>query len=165
MAQLIKIFCVFCCFSFLLTGCGSEQGHADLNKLVADLKKQEVKVESLLSEFQLKKAKSYEGQPVRNPFPEPSSTKEISVDSESPLEQYPLDTLNLLGIIQQGIKYTAVILAPDAKMYQVNVGDKMGASHGVVKQITATQVVVSEPVNSELGQVITRTKVLQLKEQ
>lgn len=165
MARLIKYFMVSL-LAICLAGCGSEQGHADLQQLINDLKKQAVKTENLIDRFQFKEKSSAFEEIARNPFPEQQTkVQERVVNTQSPLEQYPLDTLKLLGVIRRGAAYTAVLLAPDSKIYQANVGDSISTSQGRITQITDTQIVVEEPVNIELGRLVSNTKILQLKGQ
>ena len=52
-----------------------------------------------------------------------------------PLESYPLESLTYVGVMTRG-KVSYAIIAADASLYQVRVGNYMGQNFGVITKIS-----------------------------
>lgn len=75
---------------------------------------------------------------------------------KDPLEEYPLDSLKMVGTLSRGNQAWAVIQAPDASVYRVKVGEHMGENFGMVTKITEEKVDLVELIQNPLGDWIER---------
>ena len=80
-----------------------------------------------------------------------------------PLESYPLESVQMVGILMQGRNTHALIKANNA-LHQVKVGNYMGQNFGVVTQITENQVTLRELVEDVYGDWVERITPLTLQE-
>ena len=80
-----------------------------------------------------------------------------------PLESYPLESMQMVGILMQGRNTHALIKANNA-LHQVKVGNYMGQNFGVVTQITENQVTLRELVEDVYGDWVERITPLTLQE-
>ncbi len=80
-----------------------------------------------------------------------------------PLESYPLETMQMVGVLMQGRNTHALIKANNA-LHQVKVGNYMGQDFGVVTQITENQVTLRELVEDVHGDWVERITPLTLQE-
>ena len=80
-----------------------------------------------------------------------------------PLESYPLESVQMVGILMQGRNTHALIKANNA-LHQVKVGNYMGQNFGVVTQITENQVTLRELVEDLYGDWVERITPLTLQE-
>ena len=80
-----------------------------------------------------------------------------------PLESYPLESMQMVGILMQGRNTHALIKANNA-LHQVKVGNYMGQNFGVVTQITETEVTLRELVEDVYGDWVERITPLTLQE-
>lgn len=68
-----------------------------------------------------------------------------------PLERYPLDTLKMVGTLNVKGKTWALIMAPDAIVHRVGVGNYMGKNFGKVVKVNEDRVALREIVPDGLG--------------
>lgn len=81
------------------------------------------------------------------------------------LEQYPLDTMAMVGSMTEprsGRQYA--LLKVDSLLYQVKLGDHLGQNFGKITRISETEVALREIVQDATGEWIERTSTLQLQE-
>ncbi|WP_305042485.1 pilus assembly protein PilP [Geoalkalibacter sp.] len=65
-------------------------------------------------------------------------------EPKTPLEQFDLDQMRLVGSIVGMAQPRAMLMAPDGKSYIVRVGTKLGKNNGVVVAIEKDRIVVEE---------------------
>ena len=82
---------------------------------------------------------------------------------KEPLEEFPLDTMALVGSMVQAGKPVALV-SVGKLLYQVRVGEHLGQSYGRVTKITETEVSLREIVQDAAGEWIERVASLQLQE-
>lgn len=82
---------------------------------------------------------------------------------KQPLEAYPLDTMLMVGSLDQQGQRVALVKV-DALLYQVRPGSYLGQNYGRVKRITETEIVLREIVQDSAGDWIERPAALQLQE-
>lgn len=70
---------------------------------------------------------------------------------KEPLEEFPLDSLRMVGTITMQKRAFALIKAPDAVVHRVSVGDHMGQNFGKITGISETEVVVMEIIQDGFG--------------
>lgn len=80
------------------------------------------------------------------------------------LENYDLEKLRMVGVLQQGKTIQALISAPDKNLYRVKVGNYMGQNFGMVVSINETEVKLKEIVEDSGGDWVERETVLSLDE-
>lgn len=68
-----------------------------------------------------------------------------------PLEEFPLDALNLLGVLGYGEKHWALVRSADGIVHRVAVGQHLGRNSGRVTAISERKVDLKEIVPDGLG--------------
>ena len=158
----------------LLASCGGEQ-HSDLkqelNSLTKDLRG---KIDALPV------VKPYEPVPYQAfDMPDPFGPAKIELVAKSstgsgglkpdltrpkePLEGYPLESLKMVGVLQQGKQSFALIRA-DASLYRVKPGNYLGQNFGLITKVTDDQVQLRELVQDASGDWTERQSTLQLQD-
>ena len=79
-----------------------------------------------------------------------------------PLEAFPLESLNMVGSMQQGKTTFALVRTPEREVFQVRVGNYMGQDYGVVTAITDGEIRLKELVQDSAGDWTERSSTLQL---
>jgi len=82
---------------------------------------------------------------------------------KEPLEAFPLESVKVVGVLQQSKQIFALVRA-DASIYRVKVGNYMGQNFGLVTGITESQVQLRELVQDASGDWAERVSTLQLQE-
>ena len=82
---------------------------------------------------------------------------------KEPLEEFPLDTMALVGSMTRSGKPVALVTVGKL-LYQVRQGEHLGQNYGLVTQITETELTLREIVQDAAGEWIERTATLQLQE-
>ena len=80
------------------------------------------------------------------------------------LEQYSLDTMKMVGTIQQGGQMYGLVQTKDGLVHRVVVGNYVGQNDGKVTAITTSKIDVREIVPDGLGGYIERPAALALNE-
>lgn len=162
----IKVTCALLLCCLILMSCSKGENSSDLQRYIANLKKKPTNETNLLDHFHLRKPPENLSitDDTRNPFPQQNDLNNSALlNNKPPLERYPLDVLHLMGTIHEGSKIRAVILAPDHKIYEVMVGDRVGNQQGKITNITENKMTVVEPANPAVGILMPRTINLVLK--
>jgi type IV pilus assembly protein PilP len=76
--------------------------------------------------------------------PDPNRTPEY-------LENYPLDTLRMVGTMSQEAALWALIKTPDATIQRVAVGNYIGQNYGKIVQVSETRIDLSEIIPDGFG--------------
>ncbi|TMG73190.1 MAG: pilus assembly protein PilP, partial [Betaproteobacteria bacterium] len=82
---------------------------------------------------------------------------------KEPLEAYPLESLKMVGVLQQKRANFALVKA-DTGLYRVKVGQYLGQNFGLVTAITDSQVQLRELIQDAVGDWTERQSTLQLLE-
>jgi type IV pilus assembly protein PilP len=80
------------------------------------------------------------------------------------LEEFPLESLKMVGYLAQNRVGFAVIRAPDNKLYRVKAGNYVGLNFGLIKEVAGTEVTIKEMVQDSSGDWTERISTLQLIE-
>lgn len=84
---------------------------------------------------------------------------------KQPLEAYPLENLNYVGLLSKSKTKFALIKTPDNTLHQVEVGNYLGTNFGMVTAISDTEVSLKEIIQDELsGDWVERISSLSLQE-
>lgn len=82
---------------------------------------------------------------------------------KQPLENYPLDTMSMVGSIHSQGQLVAIVKV-DNLLYQVRPGSYLGQNYGRVNNVTETEVTLREIVQDSAGEWTERPAALQLQE-
>ena len=80
------------------------------------------------------------------------------------LEEFPLESLKMVGYLFQNKVGYAVIRAPDDKLHRVKAGNYVGLNFGLIKEVTGTEATIKEMVQDSSGDWTERVSTLQLIE-
>jgi type IV pilus assembly protein PilP len=80
------------------------------------------------------------------------------------LEEFPLESLKMVGYLYRNKVGYAVIRATDGKLHRVKAGNHIGLNFGLIKEVTDTSVIVKELVQDSSGDWTERDSSLQLME-
>jgi type IV pilus assembly protein PilP len=159
------------CLALLsLSACSNNMD--ELKQKVAEIKARPGERIEPLPEIKPYEAFKYDASGERSPFIPSSSAKSNLATSARPdvkrprefLEQFPLDTLQMVGTLQLQSRTYALLQGKDGLVHRVQVGSYLGQADGRVTSITNTKVSVLELVPDGLGGYIERPGALSLKE-
>ena len=71
--------------------------------------------------------------------------------NREPLEEFPLDSLRMVGVIDFNKVLYALVRAPDNIIHRVAVGNYMGQNFGKIVKITETEIALDEIVPDGFG--------------
>ncbi|KPK40566.1 MAG: hypothetical protein AMJ69_01880 [Gammaproteobacteria bacterium SG8_47] len=161
----------------LLAGCSSTN-YGDLEEFVADTKASTRGKVDPLPEVQPYETFAYAAQELRDPFSSfmeaPEEEQPQVVDTgirpdvnrrREALEEFPLDSLKLVGQLEKGGTRWALVAAPDNTIHRITPGNYLGQNYGEVKSVTETSVELTEIVPNGLGGWIERQASLTLPEE
>jgi len=165
---LISVLCVG------LLACG-EENISDLDEYVQKVKLRKKGKVPELPPITSYETFSYVSTDLRNPFqPQLASRKTKGRRAGGPtpnlnrkreaLEQYPLDTLHMVGSLKQGKDTWALIKTQDGTIFRVKRGSYIGQDNGRITKITDAQVELKEIVPDGLGGWIKRKSTLGVNE-
>ncbi len=158
----------------LLASCGGEQYgdlKEELNRLTKDLPR---KVDPL-PVVKPYEAVPYEAAALPDPFgpakielvaKTSAGTSKFKPDEKrpkEPLEAFPLESLKMVGVLQQG-KQTFGLVKADATLYRVRAGNFLGQNFGLITHVTESEIKLRELVQDASGDWNERASALQLQE-
>ncbi|MDQ7074417.1 MAG: pilus assembly protein PilP [Gammaproteobacteria bacterium] len=152
----------------ILTGCIDST--ADLENFVAETQKRQRSFVDPLPEFVPYQSFTYHAEVLRDPFvSQQQSQSKKSVDNgitpdaqrrKEPLEQFPLDTLKMVGILEQNQTNWGLIQAPDGTIHKVLAGNHLGENDGKIISVSEQKISIKEIVNDGLGNYVSRNAAL-----
>jgi type IV pilus assembly protein PilP len=173
---MMRLYSIFAIAALILSGCGGEQ-FSDLKQFVKD------SGEGLRGRVEaIPEVKQFEPF-AYNAFdlPDPFRPRKTLADSRSgsgsgprpdlnrrkeALEAFPLESLQMVGTLEQKQIRFALIKTPDNNLYRVKFGNYLGQNFGVVTSISESTVTLKEVIqDSSSGSWTERTSSLQLLEQ
>lgn len=149
-----------------LAGCG---GHSDLQAWVAQVKSRHGGKISPVPKPEPYVAYIYQANGIRSPFL-PSSKPGSGVRPNTHrkkefLEQFPLDSLKLVGEIVMGGTTYALIQDPQGLVHRVTKGNYMGQNNGRITAILPNEIRLTEIVPSGNGGFLKRPASLSMAQQ
>jgi type IV pilus assembly protein PilP len=167
------------CAATLLAGCSRDM--SDLEEYAMEVRSRTSKnIEPIPQpktfEPFLYQAKDAQGADRRDPFLPLLASREQAIAAsgatgavrpdverpKEPLEEFPLDSLRMVGTITMQQKAFALIRAPDAVVHRVSVGDHMGQNYGKITGISETEIVLVEIIPDGFGGFIQRPATVAL---
>ena len=156
--------------TLMLGACSDDM--SQLRQQVAEIKSRPGERIEPLPEVKPYDAFKYDPGSVRSPFVPSVSVKAGLTNSVRPdvkrprefLEQFPLDTLQMVGTLQlQGRQY-GLVQGKDGLVHRIQVGNYIGQNDGRVTSITSSKISVIELVADGVGGYIERPAALSLKD-
>ena len=141
-----------------------------VEKYIQSIQEKPGKALDALPIFPTYQTRSYQGENKRSPFQPALAKSPLKGDvpdlnrPRGELEAFSLDSLRMVGAIQQGSRLWAIIKAPNDLVYRITVGDYMGKDYGKVIKITDSDIVLSESVSDGMGTWVKREAILTLSE-
>ncbi len=80
------------------------------------------------------------------------------------LESYPLESLEMVGTLEQNAAFFAVIKSPEGTLYRVAVGNYLGQDFGQIRQISESEIKLREIVQDGANEWTERISTLMLKD-
>ena len=157
---------ILICFSLAaITACS--QDTSDLQAFIAQTKSAHVGSVKPLPQFKPYESFSYSAAELHDPFvatvdlEEDSDTKTslLNPDLTRPkeaLEVFPLDTLSMVGILEQNNNLWGLIKDPQNIVHRVQVGKYIGQNEGKITKITESDVSLIEIISDGIGGYIER---------
>ena len=156
----------------LLAGCVNDNV-SDLQSYVDKTKAKKAGNIEPLPEIKTHETYAYDETTLRDPF-QPSvarkvvrSTSNLRPDmkrNREVLEQFPLDTLTMVGSLEQGGAKWALIRAKDGTLYRTKKGRYIGQDYGKIIRVTETEIILQETVPDGLGGWVRRQATLSVQE-
>jgi len=157
----------WCCIATLtasMAACSSDPT-ADLEVYVEQVKSKQTSRIEPLPEFKPYESFAYQANDLRDPFTEPTfshpqaaatqaSNNGIKPDFDrptEPLEEFPLDSLRMVGTLEQNNENWALINDTDGTIHRVQPGNYAGQNHGKITRVTEFEVELTEIVPDGIG--------------
>jgi type IV pilus assembly protein PilP len=136
--------------SFFLSACSQQKDDADLKQYVQMLEARPAPPITPLPNMQEPKITPMPKGHIRDPFAPQVSAKMLASRPDAgrkpeALEQYPLDSLKMVGTIKVKKKYWALIQTPKG-LKRATVGNHMGKKAGKITHITPQKITLSEMI-------------------
>lgn len=161
-----------------LAACSSDR--SDLEAFVAEAKATKSSRISPLPEIKQHETFNYEAAKLRSPFepfvvqrPRPigqrgggtgTGPKPIPGRPREALESFPLDTLRMVGTLEQDPGSWALIRASDGTIHRVKPGNYLGQNHGKIITISENKIELMEIAPDGLGDWMERPASMALSE-
>lgn len=147
-----------------IVGCSS-QPNSDLIEYTTKVKNQQVSRIEPLPEFRPYESFTYAASDLRDPFTVPTfsnqqalalptSSNGIAPDFDrprEPLEEFPLDSLRMVGTLEQNDANWALINDTDGTIHRVQAGNYAGQNFGKITRVTEFEVELTEIVPDGIG--------------
>ena len=151
-----------------LAACGGSQG--DLEKWVAEIRAKPAPPLDPLPVMQQFETYEYDAQNLRDPFSEVFNGGEAGGPRpdagcrKQTLEQFPLDSLDMVGTLGTGRSLVALLMAPDKVTYRVQPGAYLGQSDGRVTAVNEDRIELVELVPDGAGGWLERPATILLED-
>lgn len=161
--------------ALLLGACGRSvtSGPAEpsnLQKWVAEVKKRPAPALPPLPVMQQFETFEYAAQSLRDPFSNAFSAESGAAGPrpdpnrrKQPLEEFPLDSLDMVGTLGAGPSLVALVRAPDKVTYRVRPGMYLGQSDGRVTSVSGDRIELVELVPDGAGGWLERPAAISLE--
>lgn len=155
-----------------LSACG-EPNVSDLQQFVNDTKARQKGTIPALPKASSYETYSYDETKLRDPFtrtaPPRVATQYTGISpnfkrKREILEQFPLDTLTMVGSLEQSGKRWALIKAGDGTLYRMKRGNYIGQDNGRILSVSENRLELQEIVSDGLGGWIKRKSSLSVSE-
>lgn len=158
-----KIFSVLILAGVVLYGCSNSEKRAEEEGYVKRIKSRKIKEVEPLPEIKPYEPFTYMASNLRSPFAPPvlqDQPKKFLNDGgvhpdvnrrKEVLESYPLDSLRMVGTIEQNNKRWALVKDPNGTVYRLTKGNYVGQNHGRIDGISNDKISLTEIVPDANG--------------
>lgn len=91
--------------------------------------------------------------------------EEKPVKGETPLENYDVSAIKILGIVWNEKGHYAEIVLPDGKAYTLREGMTVGLHKGKIQNINKNSIVIKESIKDYKGEIKSKETILKLREE
>ena len=158
-----------------LGGCASNSDTSDLTAYIAEVKSRPEGNIEPLPPVRTFDPFIYSATAMRSPFEEPvvvatvEGTRNPDVKPDPLrvkdfLESFSLDSLAMVGTLEQNGALWALVKDPTGGIHRVTVGNYIGKNHGKITAATPTQISLVEIVGDGLGGWVQRPRTIKLSE-
>jgi type IV pilus assembly protein PilP len=172
-------------FAIILLPACVDQGMEDLKKEVEQIKAEKKVALLPMPAFPTETIVPYEGGTKRSPFEDFDKEKKDAVDhnannnanalppgcirpdtyrNKEPLEGFPLDSLIMVGTLEEGNNMWALISDPQKIVHMVKVNNYVGQNYGKITSILENKIDVVELYSDEIGCYFERSAAITMKE-
>lgn len=150
-----------------LSACGGEM--SDLDRFIAETKTKHHGQVDPLPEFTPYESFVYTADKGRDPFRAQTDNSQIAVAESTysgprpesarrkePLENFPIDSLKMVGLLQQSTQTWGLVKDPDGTIHRVQPGNFAGQNHGKITNVRETKIDIVELVADGLSGWVTR---------
>jgi len=151
---------------------------SDLANYVEDVKNQQRSEIEPLPEFKPYESFTYAATDLRAPFTVPTFSHQQAVTLKptgnglkpdfdrptEPLEDFPLDSLRMVGTLEQSENNWALINDTDGTIHRVQPGNYAGQNHGKITRVTEFEIELTEIVPDGIGGWIERQASIAISE-
>jgi type IV pilus assembly protein PilP len=171
--QTIRLF-VIAGLASTLAACGGSN-YSDIDQYMSDVKAMPAGQIKPIPPFKAYKAFTYGATGLRSPFDKPLEISEITrlqaISAVKPdetrakefLEQFSLDSLEMVGSLQQANTLWALLLDREGGVHRITNGNYVGRNHGKIIETTETYVAVIEIVPNGVDGWVERPRTIKLK--
>lgn len=148
-----------------LAGCG-QRGMDDLRQFVSEAHKDRRPQIESLPRIRPYEIFTYSAENLVDPFAPANLQQDKPVAAASggpdpnrrkePLEQFPLDSLRMVGTLFQNGTWWVVVQAPDGTVHRLTLGNYLGQNYGRITQINEERVELTELVPGTAGEWVER---------
>jgi type IV pilus assembly protein PilP len=153
--------------TLLLSACGPDM--ADLRQYVDEVKSRKTSQIEPIPQMKQYEAFAYQEGGRRDPFMPTIPERDRSAGNgllpdtnrnKEPLEEFPIDSLRMVGVVNYEGKQYAMVKAPDNVIHRVTIGDHLGQNYGKITKISETEIALVEIVADGFGGFIERPATL-----
>ncbi|MCZ6854048.1 MAG: pilus assembly protein PilP [Gammaproteobacteria bacterium] len=165
---------LFIFLTALLSGCGGATDFSDLEEFMAEVESRPKSRIQPLPPFEQVAPFSYQASNQRSPFEPPVVVKKVERERggvavvpdfdrvKQYLEQYTIANLAMVGTLEQGPAFFALVRDADGGVHRVQTGDYMGTDHGEVLIIEEGSIELIEIVPDGTGGWVERARTVAL---
>ena len=161
----LKLYLTAVCMTVALSACGG--GMTDLEQYIAEVKQRPSSRIEPLPQIKPYETFDYNVQQERSPFVRSTVNDESVATSGGPapiknrnkeyLEQFPLDTLSMVGTLERDGRVYGLVQTNDGLVHRVLPGNYVGQNDGRVVAVTEGSIEVEELVSNGIGSFFKRT--------
>ncbi|MBX2823336.1 MAG: pilus assembly protein PilP [Gammaproteobacteria bacterium] len=159
----------------LLTACAGDM--SDLDRFIAETKTKHHGQVDPLPEFPPYETFTYTADKTRDPFRPQTDESQVAAVTETssgprpevsrrkePLESYPIDSLKMVGLLQQSAQTWGLVKDPEGTIHRVQPGNFAGQNHGKIVAVAETKIDIVELVADGLSGWVQREAQLAMTE-
>ncbi|MEH6557520.1 MAG: pilus assembly protein PilP [Oceanicoccus sp.] len=158
----------------VLTACTSDN-YQDLDEFMAEKKARPAGVIKPIPVFKAYKAFTYSAAGMRGPFDQPvdvgeitrmqlnSNVKPDNNRTKEYLEQFNLDSLSMVGTLEQGGQFWALLQDDNGGVHRIQKGNYVGRNHGKIVEASETYLSVIEIVPNGVDGWVERPKTIKIQ--